>query len=510
MLKRYGTILVVLAMLLSTLSVFAQFRANKIGGGAAIGGTLANTGTDEFEWDSDGGVNFRVFLRHSVSNALEIEIGANLAQLRADEYRSSLNPVDARLLLRLFESNSFSPYVYGGIGALFFHVEDAPANANVALADQDGWGLVVPVGLGMQFRVDDYTSFEVQAGYNLALADEFNGLTDGSDDPYVHATAGFTMSGYNWNGDPDGDGLTNRQEKDLGTDPNIADSDGDGLSDGAEHGTYNTDPLKADTDGDGLSDGDEINKHKSSPTKSDSDGDGLDDKAEVETHGTNPMKADSDGDGLNDNDELMTHKTDPNKADSDSDGLNDGEEINTTKTDPMKADTDGDTLRDGAEVNKHKTNPLKTDTDDGTVNDGREVARGTNPLNAADDVIIEINIDQPDAAIVLGGVTFATGSATLTEESKGILDKAYNTMLAYPAMVVEIHGYTDNTGSRRGNLRLSQRRADSVMAYLVGKGIDGTRISAKGFGPENPVADNSTKEGRAQNRRIEFVPIKIK
>ena len=73
---------------------------------------------------------------------------------------------------------------------------------------------------------------------------------------------------------------------------------------------------------------------------------------------------------------------------------------------------------------------------------------------------------------------------------------------------MEIRGYTDNTGKKTANMKLSQSRAESVKAWLVKKGIAADRITARGYGPDNPIADNKTKEGRAQNRRIEFFRVK--
>jgi chemotaxis protein MotB len=81
-------------------------------------------------------------------------------------------------------------------------------------------------------------------------------------------------------------------------------------------------------------------------------------------------------------------------------------------------------------------------------------------------------------------------------------------MLKYPDIEVEIRGHTDNTGSYQGNVRISQRRADTVKEYLLRHGIPSYRIITKGFGPDNPIAPNNTREGRAQNRRIEFYRIK--
>jgi outer membrane protein OmpA-like peptidoglycan-associated protein len=229
----------------------------------------------------------------------------------------------------------------------------------------------------------------------------------------------------------------------------------------------------------------------------------------VKTYHTDPNKADTDGDGLSDYDEIFKYKTDPLKADSDGDGLTDGDEILKYKTDPLKVDTDGDELKDGDEVLKYKTNPLKADTDGGGVNDGTEILNGTNPLDPTDDIPKKAELKvEVGKAIALEGVTFATGSAVIAPQSEDVLTKAYNTLAQNPEVVVEIQGHTDNAGKRAANVKLSQARAESVKAWLVKKGIADTRITAKGFGPDKPVASNKTADGRSKNRRIEFFRVK--
>jgi len=97
---------------------------------------------------------------------------------------------------------------------------------------------------------------------------------------------------------------------------------------------------------------------------------------------------------------------------------------------------------------------------------------------------------------------FDTGRATLQPASQEQLTNIAAILKAYPQVKIRLGGYTDNTGDPATNLRLSQERADNVMQELVKLGIDPARMSATGYGAENPIADNSTEEGRQKNRRI--------
>lgn len=501
--KRYLVMYGFVLMALLTIAAMAQFKAENLGGGAGYGRTFGQTDLDR---NNDGGIYFRAFLRRSLSDHFEAELGAGVAtDVVGKEFTTTTHPLDVRLLYRPFIRESWSPYVYAGVGALWYNVDNLPANASRE-ADTEGWTGVIPVGMGLQFKVADNTSLEISGGYHYGFTDDLDAVIASGNDGFFNFKAGLTMTGFNWNADPDGDGLTNREEKKLGTNMKAADSDGDGLNDGDEVHSYHTNPLLADSDEDGLTDKAEIVTHKTNPNQADSDNDGLTDREEVITHNTNPLKADSDEDGLTDKDELMTYRSDPLNRDMDNDGLSDGAEVLENKTDFARADTDGDKLSDGDEVLKYGTNPLKPDTDNGTVDDGTEVARGTNPLASEDDVVLEVK--EVGAKIVLEGIVFESGKADITPESEKILTTALATLKAYPDMVVEIRGYTDNTGNRNFNYILSQRRADAVKNFLLQKGIDPSRIISKGYGPEDPIATNATKEGRAKNRRIEFVRVK--
>ena len=111
---------------------------------------------------------------------------------------------------------------------------------------------------------------------------------------------------------------------------------------------------------------------------------------------------------------------------------------------------------------------------------------------------------QAGTPLILSGVNFETGKAILLPESQGILDQVAQSLVDNPDVNVEVGGYTDNTGRTATNVRLSEARANAVRDYMIEKGVDGGRITAKGYGQENPVADNATAAGRAANRRVEL------
>lgn len=110
---------------------------------------------------------------------------------------------------------------------------------------------------------------------------------------------------------------------------------------------------------------------------------------------------------------------------------------------------------------------------------------------------------QPATAYTLDNVLFETGKANLKNTSFKAIDELAAAMTAKSTMEIEIAGHTDNVGDKDANLKLSQERAEAVRAYLIKKGIDASRITAKGYGDTKPVADNSTDTGKQQNRRTE-------
>ena len=105
----------------------------------------------------------------------------------------------------------------------------------------------------------------------------------------------------------------------------------------------------------------------------------------------------------------------------------------------------------------------------------------------------------------MSDVLFDTAKYTLKPEAREKLAKVSGILLAYPNLKVQVEGYTDNVGSEQYNLTLSQQRGDAVRAYLVSQGVSPDNITATGYGLSNPIADNATAAGRAQNRRVQMV-----
>ena len=142
-----------------------------------------------------------------------------------------------------------------------------------------------------------------------------------------------------------------------------------------------------------------------------------------------------------------------------------------------------------------------------TANQG--VQQANNRINTLDTKINSINFTDAYAQSDMQMVIFPLNSATLTEQAEGTLDRIASDLSGQRSgYMIEVQGYTDSTGTEQYNIGLSQRRAEAVERYLVGKNVPLYRVSILGLGKDNPVADNKTTDGRAQNRRVEVRVLK--
>ena len=207
------------------------------------------------------------------------------------------------------------------------------------------------------------------------------------------------------------------------------------------------------------------------------------------------LPKDSDGDGLTDEEEAKLG-TDPFNKDSDSDGLTDGDEVKVYKTNPLNPDTDFDGLKDGPEVFTYKTNPLDRDTDKGGVSDGHEVTVDhTNPLDPSDDLMLfEVYIQ------------FDYDTTVIKPEYFKEIDQVSRVLVNNPQAAAVIEGHADrrNRSSEKYNQDLSERRAQAVLSYMVGKGVAASKLSAVGYGYSRPKVQPDLVNGNPENRRVDI------
>ncbi|HEX3757751.1 MAG TPA: OmpA family protein [Kofleriaceae bacterium] len=250
--------------------------------------------------------------------------------------------------------------------------------------------------------------------------------------------------------------------------PGPGDMDGDGVPDNIDQCPRVPEDRDGFQDADGCPD-------------DDNDGDGITDKLDKCPNDPEDRDGFQDADGCPDPDNDKDGIPDsidkcPNEPE-DFDGFQDADGC----PDP---DNDGDGIPDTAD---------KCPNDPGTPPDGCP----TKKYNLV--VVTETKIE------IKQTVYFDTSHATIKRVSFPLLDEVAQALTDNPTIKVEIQGHTDSQGRAKTNLRLSQRRAESVRAYLIKKHVAADRLVAKGYGVEVPIADNRTAEGRSQNRRVEFV-----
>ena len=270
------------------------------------------------------------------------------------------------------------------------------------------------------------------------------------------------------------------------------DSDSDGVVDPNDRcaqtpaGTrVDTKGCPVDSDGDGVVDG--VDTCPNTPAGTKVDGVGC------------ALPGDADGDAVLDNVDACPNT--PAFARVDARGC------------PVLIDADGDGVIDsvdgcpltpaGTKVDGRGC-PLQVDSDSDGVMDPIDACPGTVARARVDSRGCAIVFEEGKTNIVLEGVTFASGRSVLSEGARVILDRMALALVNTPNINVEVQGHTDNTGTQAGNEWISGLRADAVRAYLIEKGVAAARLTSRGYGPDQPIAPNTTASGRAQNRRVEL------
>ncbi len=424
---------------------------------------------------------------------------------------------------------NFVPYLMAGVG---FTKELG--------GDQD---FMVPVGVGLDFRVHEGLYINIQSEYRFSLSLEQNVL---------HHGLGFV---YNING-------KNKEEK-----IEILDSDSDGVRDDMDlcPQVAGLPELKGcpDTDGDGIPDYKDAcpNEKGGKEMKGcpDTDGDGIPDykdecpnkKGEKINNGCpeRGVMKDRDNDGVADSVDKCPDKPGSSNAggcpDSDNDGVPDFEDKCPNLTGSVSnngcpdgnknKDTDGDGVIDRLDKCPSQAGSLKAggcpDSDNDGVPNYFDKCPDKSGLSIYDgcpdtdgDGLDDFNDRCPTMAgpvenkgcpkisaedrntlnVAMRAIQFDLGKSTLKSVSYGILNQVVEIMNKYPDYNLMISGHTDNTGSASKNQRLSSDRARACYDYLSAQGISESRMSYVGYGESRPIANNNTLNGRALNRRVEF------
>jgi outer membrane protein OmpA-like peptidoglycan-associated protein len=391
--------------------------------------------------------------------------------------------IEAAAYYYFMPEKKFTPFIFGGGGISIWKVKDFNGNqawykpdpSIPGKADSVEWKdqeITVLIGAGVEYY--PVSTIGLSIGGKIHYLTRL--LTSFTDDKDVVGTgvgeldlpraipeAFIGITYYPKCKDSDKDGVCDKSDKCPDTPLGCVvdktgcpiDSDEDGICDGLDKCANTAKGCKVDangcpidSDGDGICDG--LDKCPDTPKDCKIDSEGC--------------PVDSDGDGVPDC--LDKCPSTPKDCKVDKDGC--------------PVDSDGDGVCDGLDK--------CADTPKGVVVD----ASGC-PLVKPIEQKITLHI------------LYKLGSAEIDEANKAILDDLATRLQTYKDVKLEIGGYTDATGTATANKKLSQKRAEKVMEYLISKGVEKERLIAAGYGATNFIADNTTEEGRKENRRVEIV-----
>jgi outer membrane protein OmpA-like peptidoglycan-associated protein len=413
----------------------------------------------------------------------KFEKGAGFTFSKADNAAKFTNiMIEAAAYYYFMPEKKFTPYIFGGGGISMWNWKDSQGNPLTFMAkdstlfDIKDQEITALAGLGIEFYPAENLGINVGGKFHYLthLLTSFKDNKDviGTGPGELDLPKGIVEAfvGINYYlgkpKDSDKDGVPDKTDQCPDTplgclvDANGCplDADNDGICDGLDKCPATPKGCKVDATG--------------CPTDADADGvcDGLDKCADT----PKGVKVDAMGCPL----------------DADADGVPDYKDKCADTPKACRVDADGC--------------PLDSDKDG--VCDGMDKCPDTPAGKKVDATGCPISefIPEPEKPVILHGVNFEFNKSLLTSSSKTILDQVASSLIDRPDVKVEIGGHTDSKGSDAYNLKLSNARADAVMQYLISKGVKADKLTAKGYGETQPIADNKTDEGRAENRRVEL------
>jgi len=447
-----------------------------------------------FEFGQMGRPGFGISLRKYLSRSFDLSLHIHEGEVSQSNETTSFNDQFLLPSLRLKyklangyiiknEDAFIGPFLSLGAGVNMATINARDENNGTLNSDETDANIYG--GAGFRFRLNDYVAFEWETGINMPSGNNLYENIDGDpQDAFLQHSLALVIS-LGTLKDDDGDKVPNKYDKCPGT-PNGIKVD--------EHGC----PYDVDKDGvyDYQDDCPEMAGLVSLKGCPDKDADGIADREDrcPDEKGTAALGGcpDADSDGVADGDDTCPNT--PTTAKVDSKGC------------PLDTDNDGTADYLDRCPDKAGTAMLKGCPDgdaDGVadMDDHCPTIRGVVANNGCPEIPKEI---VTQITKIASKIFFETGSDKLKASSKVQLDDLADILNKYPEAKLSIEGHSDDTGDDEMNLKLSQKRCESVKAYLESKGVAAERLTATGYGETKPIADNKTKEGRAKNRRVEL------
>ena len=394
-----------------------------------------------------------------------------------------------------------------GAGYVFLVADDRPTEFSLAVATAsqiDGFIASIPVRNPSEILGE--VQHTITGPLNVFIGGAV-GTSAGVGGPDYRVFGGVRFSPRT-DPDRDGDGIADRKDacidqpetkngfEDEDGCPDVDDTDKDGIRDSADKCVNEPEDKDGFEDEDGCPD-------------LDHDKDGLNNDVDTCPDAAEDKDGFEDGDGCPD-------------TDNDKDGVADAAD----KCPDVAEDKDGFADDDGCPDLDNDNDGVADATDRCPIEAGVKENRGCPDADRDGDTVVDRLDNCPDEAgtvanagcavrqlvvikaeklEILDKVFFKTGKDVIEKKSFALLDNVAAVLKSHPEIAhIRVEGHTDNVGVAAQNKDLSDRRAKSVVAYLAGKGVEGTRLVGEGFGDEKPIGDNATDEGKANNRRVEF------